>query len=72
MRWLSGDVPIYLFWTQYLLEGNLEPLWFDGDSVPQQLVDHLPDKDEEVNDSDLEYDDEAGDMCYSSESEEEL
>ncbi len=46
----------------HLVEGKLEPLWFDGDSVPQPLVDHLPDKDVEDDDSDSEFEDTTNDV----------
>ena len=56
----------------HLVEGKLEPLWYDGDSIPQQLVDNLSDEGLEDDDLDSEYEDEVDELTLCSESEEEL
>lgn len=55
----------------HLVEGKLEPLWYDGDSIPQHLVDNLSDEDLEDDDLDSEFED-VHELTLCSESEEEL
>ena len=74
-RWHSGDGPIYTSLTHHgwqLVEEKLEPLWYDGDSIPQQLVDNLSDEDVEEDDLDAEFDGDVDEVNYGSESEDEL
>ena len=54
------------------MEGKLEPLWYGGDSIPQQLVDNLSDEDLEDDDLDSEFEDDVDELTLCSESEEEL
>ena len=56
----------------HLVEGKLEPLWYDGDSIPQKLIDNLSDEDVEEDDLDAEFEDDVDEVTYSSESEDEL
>ena len=47
-----------------LVDGNLEPLWFDGEIVPPVVVENAGDDNQELTDSENDSEDEASDEDY--------